>query len=117
MATTAATATKKDVKEFTYSWSGTDKAGKTMRGEMKAGGEAVVNAMLRRQGIKVLKVKKQSMRTGGSISDKDITLFTRQLATMLGAGIPLLECLESLAEQAEDLGFRAVINQCVEDVR
>ena len=94
MATTAATATKKDVKEFTYSWTGTDKAGKTLRGEMKAGGEAVVNAMLRRQGVKVLKVKKQSVRSGGSISDKDITLFTRQLATMMKSGVPLLQAFD-----------------------
>ncbi len=94
MATTAATATKKDVKEFTFSWTGTDKAGKTMRGEMKAGGEAVVNAMLRRQGIKVLKVKKQSVRRGGSITDKDITLFTRQLATMMKSGVPLLQAFD-----------------------
>src|SRR5450631_3312584 len=94
MATTAATAIKKDVKEFTYSWTGTDKAGKTLRGEMKAGGEAVVNAMLRRQGVKVLKVKKQSSRRGGSITDKDITLFTRQLATMMKSGVPLLQAFD-----------------------
>jgi len=94
MATTAATATRKDVRHFTFSWTGTDKAGKTMRGEMKAGGEAVVNAMLRRQGIKVLKVKKQSVRRGGSITDKDITLFTRQLATMMKSGVPLLQAFD-----------------------
>ena len=94
MATTAATMTKKDVKEYTYSWTGTDKAGKTLRGEMKAGGEAVVNAMLRRQGVKVLKVKKQSSRRGGSITDKDITLFTRQLATMMKSGVPLLQAFD-----------------------
>jgi type IV pilus assembly protein PilC len=88
MATTAATAVrKKDVKEFTFSWTGTDKAGKTVRGEMRAGGEAVVNSQLRRQGIRVLKVKKLSVKRGGSVSDKDITLFTRQLATMLKAGV------------------------------
>ncbi len=94
MATTAATATKKDVKEFSYSWTGTDKAGKTMRGEMRAGGEAVVNATLRRQGIKVLKVKKVKMGGGRSITDKDITLFTRQLATMLKSGVPLLQAFD-----------------------
>ena len=70
MATAAAG--KKDVKEFSYSWIGTDKAGKTMRGEMKAGGEAFVNATLRRQGIKVVKVKKNSMR-GAVPSPKKIS--------------------------------------------
>ena len=91
---TATAAAKKDVKEFTFAWIGTDKAGKTMRGEMRAGGEAVVNAMLRRQGIKVLKVKKVKMGGGKSITDKDITLFTRQLATMLKSGVPLLQAFD-----------------------
>ena len=85
---------KKDVKEFVYSWTGTDRAGKTVRGEMKAGGEAVVNAQLRRQGIKVNRVKKLTAGRGGSITDKDITLFTRQLATMLKAGVPLLQAFD-----------------------
>jgi type IV pilus assembly protein PilC len=93
MATATAPA-KKDVKEFVYSWTGTDKSGKTIRGEMKAGGEAVVNAQLRRQGIKVTKLKKVSTRSGGSITDKDITLFTRQLATMLKSGVPLLQAFD-----------------------
>ena len=93
MATATATA-KKDVKEFVFSWTGTDKSGKTIRGEMKAGGEAVVNAQLRRQGIKVTKVKKVSTRSGGTITDKDITLFTRQLATMMKSGVPLLQAFD-----------------------
>ena len=93
MATATAPA-KKDVKEFVYSWTGTDKSGKTIRGEMKAGGEAVVNAQLRRQGIKVTKLKKVTTRSGGTITDKDITLFTRQLATMLKSGVPLLQAFD-----------------------
>jgi type IV pilus assembly protein PilC len=93
MATATATA-KKDVKEFVFSWTGTDKAGKTVRGEMKAGGEAVVNAQLRRQGIKVTKVKKVAAGRGGTITDKDITLFTRQLATMMKSGVPLLQAFD-----------------------
>jgi len=94
MATATATAGRRDVKEFTFAWLGTDKAGKTLRGEMRAGGEAVVNATLRRQGIKVLKVKKQKMSGGKSITEKDITLFTRQLATMMKAGVPLLQSFD-----------------------
>ena len=61
---------------------------------MKAGGEAVVNAQLRRQGIKVTKLKKVTTRSGGTITDKDITLFTRQLATMLKSGVPLLQAFD-----------------------
>jgi type IV pilus assembly protein PilC len=94
MATTVAAATKKNVKEFSFSWTGTDKAGKTVRGEMRAGGEALVNATLRRQGIKVLQVKKVKLGGGSSITEKDITLFTRQLATMMKAGVPLLQSFD-----------------------
>jgi type IV pilus assembly protein PilC len=95
MATAAAAVRKaSDVKEFNFTWVGTDKANKTVRGEMKATGEAQVNATLRRQGIKVVEVKKQKLGRGGSISDKDITLFTRQLATMMKSGVPLLQAFD-----------------------
>jgi len=78
-------------KIVTYSWEGKDKKGKLVKGEMKASGDAFVNATLRRQGISVMKVKKQSGFTSkGKVSDKDITLFTRQLSTMMKAGVPLL---------------------------
>jgi type IV pilus assembly protein PilC len=95
MATAAAAARRaSDVKEFNFTWVGTDKSNKTVRGEMKATGEAQVNATLRRQGIKVVEVKKQKIGRGGSISDKDITLFTRQLATMMKSGVPLLQAFD-----------------------
>jgi type IV pilus assembly protein PilC len=91
----AAAAIGKDkVKEFNFTWEGKDKSGKTVKGEMKAGGEAVVNATLRRQGILVNKVKKQSAGRGGSVSEKDVTLFSRQLATMMKAGVPLLQSFD-----------------------
>ena len=96
-----ATATAaKGPKEATYVWEGKDKAGKVIRGEMRAGGESVVNATLRRQGILVTKVKKQRLRGGGKITDKDITLFTRQLATMMKAGVPLLQSFDIVAKGA-----------------
>ena len=91
---TAAAAVKKELKEFNFSWTGSDKAGKTVRGEIRAGGEAVVNATLRRQGIKVITVKKVKMGGGKSITEKDITLFTRQLATMMKSGVPLLQSFD-----------------------
>jgi type IV pilus assembly protein PilC len=94
MATAAAAARKPDVKEFNFTWVGTDKGNKTVRGEMKASGEAQVNATLRRQGIRVVEIKKQSLTGGGRISDKDITLFTRQLATMMKSGVPLLQSFD-----------------------
>ncbi|HEY8119090.1 MAG TPA: type II secretion system F family protein [Methylophilaceae bacterium] len=85
----------KDSKEVIYAWEGKDKKGKLVKGEMKASGEAFVNATLRRQGINVIKVKKQSgFRSGGKVTDKDVTLFTRQLATMMKAGVPLLQAFD-----------------------
>jgi type IV pilus assembly protein PilC len=82
-------------KQITYLWEGKDKKGKVIKGEMRAAGESFVNATLRRQGITVTKVKKQSaFASKGKITDKDITLFTRQLATMMKAGVPLLQAFD-----------------------
>src|SRR4249919_1801809 len=94
MATAAAAARKPDVREFNFTWTGTDKGNKTVRGEMRASGEAQVNATLRRQGIRVVEIKKQKTRGGGRITEKDITLFTRQLATMMKSGVPLLQAFD-----------------------
>lgn len=82
-------------KEITYVWEGTDKKGKRIKGEMKASGDAFVKATLRRQGINVIKVSKQSgLKSGGKVTDKDVTLFTRQLATMMKSGVPLLQAFD-----------------------
>ncbi len=94
MATAAATAGRRDVKEVTYSWEGRDRSGKIVKGDMRASGEAVVQSTLRRQGIAVIKIKRQRSGLGGKITDKDITLFTRQLATMMKAGVPLLQAFD-----------------------
>lgn len=90
----AAAARKPEVVEATFRWVGQDRAGKTVRGEMQASGEAQVNAVLRRQGIKVVEVKKQRLGRGGTVTEKDITLFTRQLATMMKSGVPLLQAFD-----------------------
>ena len=82
------------VKETVYLWEGKDKAGKLVKGELRAGSETIVNVTLRRQGILVTKLKKKTFRSGKKISDKDITLFTRQLATMMKAGVPLLQSFD-----------------------
>ena len=97
MATAAAAAKPK---EFTFSWEGKDKAGKTVRGEMRAAGENMVQASLRRQGIIVGKVKKQRSGRGGSVSEKDVALFTRQMATMMKAGVPLLQAFDIVGKGA-----------------
>jgi type IV pilus assembly protein PilC len=82
------------VKDRIFVWEGKDKSGKLVRGEMRASGEAVVNATLRRQGILATRVKPQRLGRGKKITDKDITLFTRQLATMMKAGVPLLQAFD-----------------------
>ena len=97
MATNSAR-TIKPAKEVIYAWEGKDKFGKTVQGELRAGGEAIVNATLRRQGILVTKLKKKSYSSGKKITDADITLFTRQLATMMKAGVPLLQSFDIVAK-------------------
>lgn len=82
------------VKESTFQWEGRNKDGKSVRGEMRAASESVVQTTLRRQGISNTKVKKLRVRSGGKITDKDITLFTRQLATMMKSGVPLLQSFD-----------------------
>ncbi len=80
-------------KDFMYQWEGKDRAGKQVRGMTRAAGEAAVSAQLRRQGIIVSKVKKNTSR-GKKITEKDLTLFTRQMATMMKAGVPLLQSFD-----------------------
>jgi type IV pilus assembly protein PilC len=87
-------------KDQVFNWEGKDKSGKQVRGEMRAGGEAMVQATLRRQGILVTKVKKRSFGRGGRVTEKDITLFTRQLATMMKAGVPLLQAFDIVGKGA-----------------
>jgi len=89
--------TRPEVKANMYAWEGTDRAGKKVRGEMRAASETVVANALRRQGVKVAKIKKQTFKGGGKISEKEIALFTRQLATMTRAGVPLLQAFDIAA--------------------
>ena len=97
MATAAA---KGGPKEITFLWEGKDKAGKSVRGEIRAAGENMVLASLRRQGVTVSKVKKQRLGGGGSVSEKDVALFTRQMATMMKAGVPLLQAFDIVSKGA-----------------
>lgn len=98
----ASTATQpkaiKDVKVYTFVWEGKDKSGKIVKGEMRASGENIVNATLRRQGITAPKVKKVSGGGGKKITQQDIAFFTRQLATMMKAGVPLLQSFDIVAK-------------------
>ena len=90
MATTAS----KSVKEFVFEWEGKDRKGKQVRGEIRAASENIVQASLRRQGVLPSKIKKRSTRSGKAIKPKDIAIFTRQFATMMKAGVPLLQTFD-----------------------
>jgi type IV pilus assembly protein PilC len=103
IATTAPRRT--DVKEFTYVWEGLDRQGRQVRGEVKAASETVVTTNLRRQGIRVTKVKRQTFRGGRAVKERDITFFTRQLATMLKAGVPLLQSFDIVARGHSNARF------------
>ena len=69
MATATAAATRREVKEYTFSWEGRDRGGKVVRGDMRASGEAVVQSTLRRQGVTPLKIKRQRAGMGGKVGD------------------------------------------------
>src|SRR5881396_2745947 len=94
MATAIAQRRDSQVKEYTYLWEGIDR---NNRSEARAASETVVTSNLRRQGIRITKLKRQTFRGGSRVSEKDITFFTRQLATMLRAGVPLLQSFEIVA--------------------
>src|ERR1044071_603288 len=113
MATATAAARKPTVKDFNFTWVGQDRGGKTVRGEIRATGEAQVNAMLRRQGIKVVEVKKQRRGRGGKVTEKDLALFTRQLATMLKSGVPLLQAFDIVAKGHSN----AAMSKLIYDIR
>ncbi len=104
------------VKELNFTWEGKDKTGKLVRGEMRAGGETLVRTTLRRQGILVTKIKKQRLGKLGKVTDKDITLFTRQLATMMKAGVPLLQAFEIVGKGASNAAVGKLLNDIKTDV-
>ncbi|HOI66987.1 MAG TPA: type II secretion system F family protein, partial [Thiomonas arsenitoxydans] len=89
-----ATAAARTAKEALFEWEGKDRQGKLQRGELRAGSEAIVSASLRRQGILVTKVKKRRLTSGKAIKAKDISTFTRQMSTMIKAGVPLLQSFD-----------------------
>jgi type IV pilus assembly protein PilC len=89
-----ASTTSKKIKEFVFEWDGKDRNGKQVHGETRAAGENQVRASLRRQGVTPSKIKKRRMRSGKPIKPKDLAIFTRQLATMMKAGVPLLQAFD-----------------------
>ena len=116
MATAARTTAPRPPTDVIYIWEGRDKTGKQVRGEMRANSESIVNVTLRRQGIATTKVKKKSFRSGKKITDKDISLFTRQLATMMKAGVPLLQSFDIVAKGHANPSVSKLIQDIRSDV-
>ncbi len=114
MATRVAAA--KSAKEFVFEWEGKDRNGKMVRGDTRAGGENQVQATLRRQGIFVTKIKKRRMRAGKKIKPKDIAIFTRQLATMMKAGVPLLQSFDIVGRGNPNVSVTKLLNDIRADI-
>ncbi|MGE5665885.1 MAG: type II secretion system F family protein [Betaproteobacteria bacterium] len=115
MATTL-TAKREAVRDALFLWEGKDKTGRAIKGEMRAGGESVVAASLRRRGILATKIKKQTFSKGRKISAKDIALFTRQLSTMLKAGVPLMQSFEIVGRGHANPSMGRLMNDIRMDV-
>jgi type IV pilus assembly protein PilC len=111
---TAASTTK--VTEVVFEWEGRDRNGKQVRGETRAAGENQVMAALRRQGVTPTKIKKRRMRSGQKIKPKDIAIFTRQLATMMKAGVPLLQAFDIVGRGNANASVTKLLNDIRTDV-
>ncbi len=108
----------------TFKYTARNNAGKTVKGKVSARDSNEATTNLRKQGLSVLKVKEATslakMQIGGTrpgCRKGELELFTRQLSTMISAGIPLLECLEVLREQVESPGFSRAIEGLIEEIR
>ena len=111
-----ATAAPKGSKEFVFEWEGKDRNGKQVRGEIRAGGENQVKASLRRQGVLPSKIKKRRMSAGKTIKPKDLAIFTRQLATMMKAGVPLLQAFDIVGRGNPNPSVTRLLNDIRNDV-
>ncbi len=108
-----------------FAWEGTTKSGQTMKGEMEAPNAEAVQAQLRRQGISPGNIKERGkgfdmeLKIPGfepKVTTKDLVVFTRQFATMIDAGLPLVQCLDILSRQQENKTFKRNLVQVKEDV-
>ena len=107
---------EKEVKTFMFVWQGVDRQNKPVQGEMRAVSEAVVRSTLQRQGIRILKMKKRRASGGKTIKPKDIALFTRQLSTMIKAGVPLLQSFDIVARGSENPKMTRLLHAIKSDV-
>ena len=106
----------KGTKEFVFEWEGKDRNGKQVRGETRAAGENQVMAALRRQGVMASKIKKRRMGAGRKIKTKELAIFTRQLATMMKAGVPLLQAFDIVGRGNPNPSVTRLLNDIRTDV-
>ena len=111
-----ATAKKDSSKDAVFEWEGKDRNGKQVRGEIRAAGENQVKASLRRQGVTPTKIKKRRMSAGKRIKPKDLAIFTRQLATMMKAGVPLLQAFDIVGRGNPNPRVTKLLNDIRSDV-
>ncbi len=104
MSDTAAT------KQFPFAWEGTDRRGKRVKGKLVAASEAAVRSEMRRQGLVPVKIKKQSnLFKGGKVTTTDIAIFSRQLATMMASGVPLVQSFEIIGNGHENRAMQELV--------
>ena len=107
----------------TFKWQGKNRQGKKLSGEIEALSESVVTLSLRKQGVADLKVRKKAKDIEinipflkAKVPEKDVVVFTRQFATMINAGLPIIQCLEIQSSQQENKEFKKVLTTIKEDV-
>ena len=105
--------------ELTFIWSGVDRTGRSSKGEVNAPSMAIAKAQLRRQGVKPKRLRKKTeplFSTGKTINSKDIAVFTRQLATMTRAGVPMVQAIDIVMDSSEKPQMKDLIRQIRNDV-
>ncbi|HJE68068.1 MULTISPECIES: type II secretion system F family protein [Pseudomonadaceae] len=109
----------KAIKMGSFTWEGTDRKGTKVKGEMTGLNPALIKAQLRKQGINPTRVRKKSVSLfgkGKKIKPMDIALFTRQLATMMSAGVPLLQAFDIIGEGFDNPNMRKMVDDIKQDV-
>lgn len=110
---------EKALKTSVFTWEGTDKRGAKVKGELSGVNPALVKAQLRKQGINPLKVRKKAVSLlgqGKKIKPLDIALFTRQMATMMKAGVPLLQAFDIIGEGLDNQNMRKLVDEVKQEV-
>lgn len=110
---------EKALKTSVFAWEGTDRKGGKVKGELSGQSPALIKAQLRKQGINPIKVRKKAISlfsAGKKIKPMDIALFTRQMATMMKAGVPLLQSFDIIAEGFDNPNMRKLIDEVKQEV-